>query len=216
MLRPATEQAFEKAAAEYIEAERFNADRPESRSNLAQFLIRRGKTGEAEQEYLAALKLAFSVVPRVDLADLYRTLGREADAELLLRQTISIDPRAAAPRHSLGLALVRAKRYDEALESFKKAVELDPGQARYAYVYAVALKSRGHPVEARTVLEQALQTNPSDVQLLTALLQGALKARDVRQALPYAERLRVLQPDDASIGTLVTQLRDAARRLPPR
>ena len=45
--------------------------------------------------------------------------------------------------YSLGLALVRLKRADEALDELRKAAELDAGQARYAYVYAVAQHSAG-------------------------------------------------------------------------
>ncbi len=205
-------RAFELASAEYVAAERFNADRPEGRSNLGRFLARQGKAAEAEQEYLAALKLGFSVAPRVDLADLYRSVGREADAELLLRQTIAIDPRAAAPRHALGLALVRSKRYAEALDFLRQAFELEPNQSRYAYVYAVALDSAGRQAEARKVLEKGMEARPSDVQILTALLQGAMRDRDPKRALPYAERLQILLPDDPNIGRLVAQVRAAAVR----
>ena len=42
---------------EYEASQELNADRPEGRANLAGFLLRRGKANEAEQEYLAGLKL---------------------------------------------------------------------------------------------------------------------------------------------------------------
>ncbi|MDB5593070.1 MAG: Tetratricopeptide 2 repeat protein [Hyphomicrobiales bacterium] len=212
----AERRAFAGAAAEYVAAERFNADRAESRSNLGQFFARQGRMAEAEQEYLAALNLAFAVAPRVDLADLYRTLGREAEAELLLRQTISIDPRAAGPRHALGLALIRAKRYPEALEALRRASELEPTQPRYAYVYAVALESTGRAAEAAGILEKALEASPSDMQVLGKLLQSAMRAGDIGRALPLADRLRMLLPDDPSVGQLAGQLKAAAGKLAPK
>jgi tetratricopeptide (TPR) repeat protein len=204
--------AFEPAMAELIASETFNADRAEGRSNLARIHVRQGKPAEAEREYLAALDLGFSISPRVDLADLYRSLGREADAELLLRQTISLAPEAAAPRHALGLALVRARRYDEALIALRRATELEPSQPRYAYVYAVALDSAGKPSDARRVLEKALQSSPSDVSILSMLLQGALRDRDARRALPLAERLKILLPDDRSMTDMVRRMRAAVER----
>ena len=204
--------AFEPAMAELIASEKFNADRAEGRSNLARIYVRQGRPVEAEREYLASFELGFSISPRVDLADLYRSLGREAEAEALLRQTISIAPAAAAPRHALGLALVRAKRYDEALDALRRAAELDPGQPRYAYVHAVALDSAGRRAEAQRVLETALQTNPSDVSILSMLLQGALRDRDAWRALPYAERLRILLPDDRSLEDIIRQLKAATER----
>jgi tetratricopeptide (TPR) repeat protein len=209
---PAQRAALEAATSELIASERFNADRAEGRSNLARFLVRQGKPADAEREYLVALDLGLSISPRVDLADLYRSLGREAEAEALLRQTISLAPAAAAPRHALGLSLVRARRYDEALIALGRAAELEPSQPRYAYVYAVALDSAGKADEARVVLERGLVANPSDVSILSMLLQRALRDRDARRALPYAERLRILLPDDRSVAEIMRQLQTAIER----
>lgn len=203
-------QAFLAAAAEYVDAERFNADRAESRANLARFFLRQGRAAEAEAEYLAALRLSSSVAPRVDLADLYRATGRDAQAQKLLREAVALDPRAAAPRHALGLWFIRAKQYHEGLAALRQAFELEPGQARYAYVYAVALESMDRAGQARSVLEQALQASPSDTQALSWLLQDALRARDPARALPLAERLRTLLPDDHAAAATLAQVRAAA------
>ena len=54
---PADRERFERAAAEFIAAQRLNADRPEARSALGNFLARRGQPTEAEAEYKAALRL---------------------------------------------------------------------------------------------------------------------------------------------------------------
>lgn len=213
---PQAQQAFADAAAEYVGAERFNADRAESRSNLAHFFIRRGKPEDAEREYLEALTLTPSVAPRVDLADLYRMLGRETDAERVLREAIATDAKAAAPQYALGLGLIRQKRYGEAMEALRQAVDLAPAEGRYAYVYALALSSMGDPAQANAVLNRALETNPSDVQILTALLQEALRGGQYKQGLAYANRLRDLLPDDASISGLVDQLKQATQNSPAK
>ena len=211
-LNPADRAALEKAAQEYIAAREFNADRAEERSNLASFFARQGKPGLAEQEYLAAIRLApRQVPPRVDLADLYRALGREPEAERLLRETISEVPEAAAPHHALGLALIRQKRYGEAIQSLKRATELEPEQARYSYVYAVALQSAGHEEEARQVLGHALTANPSNVDILTVLLQDSLRSRNLKEALAYAERLRILRPGDTDFAQFTDRLKRAAQ-----
>jgi predicted CXXCH cytochrome family protein len=209
----AEHSALSKASQDYIAAKRFNDDRAEERANLARFYVKQGKADLAEREYVAALKLApRQVPPRVDLADLYRASGREADAEALLRQMIAEIPEAAAAHHALGLALIRRKRYGEAIQSLKRAAELEPDQPRYAYVYAVALQSAGQTTEARQILSAALSANPSNVNILVALLQDALKSQDLKAALPYAERLRVLRPDDDALASYVGQLRAEANR----
>ncbi len=204
--------AFGKAAEDYVAAERYNADRAESRTNLGNFFSRRGDAAAAENEYRAAIALAPVVAPRIALADLYRATGREADAESLLRATVMIDPQAAAPRHALGLALVRQKKYAEALDLLKQAAERDPGQPRYAYVYAIALQSTGRADEAMDVLRRAAEANPSDRSILSALLQNALRAGRLDEALGYAQKLSVLSPDDAGLKRIVEQLSGQGRK----
>ena len=86
---PADRERFERAAAEFIAAQRFNADRPESRSALGSFLAKRGRPIEAEAEYKAALRLSRQYSPAaINLADLYRSLGRDSDSESVLRTAI--------------------------------------------------------------------------------------------------------------------------------
>ncbi len=207
-------RAFAAAASEYVAALQFNADRPEARADLGRFYRRQGKTAEAEREYLAALALGFTIGPRIDLADLYRETGRDGDAEALLRRTIAEAPDAAAAHHALGLVLIRMKRYAEASDFLRRAAELDPTRPRYAFVYATALDALGRKAEALTVLEKAAAVRPANIELITALLQHALAARDLERALPLAERLSGLQPDDASLARLSERLRaarDAAR-----
>jgi Flp pilus assembly protein TadD len=136
---PAALEAFRKAAAEYVAAERFNADRPEHRTNLGGFLAERGETVAAEAEYRAALALDPRFVPAwANLADLRRLQGREAEVEATLREGLQAVPGAAALHHSLGLSLVRQQRKAEALRELRRATELEPGNARYKYVYDVA------------------------------------------------------------------------------
>ena len=209
----AERNAWDKASQEYVAAKRFNDDRSEERANLAHFYVKQGKADLAEQEYLAAIKLApRQGAPRVDLADLYRGAGREAEAETVLRQAISQIPEAAAAHHALGLALIRQKRYAEAIASLKRATVLEPAQPRYAYVYGVALQSSGQADEARRLLAAALLASPSNIEILTALLQDALKSHDYKGALSYAERLRILRPDDASLAQFIERLRTEASR----
>ncbi len=209
-LDEAGRNALASASQDYIAAKRFNADRAEKRSNLASFYARQGQTSFAEQEFMAAIRLApRQVPPRINLADLYRAMGREAEAETLLRRTIAEQPEAAAAHHALGLALIRQKRYGEAIESLKRAANLEPAQARYGFVYAVALQSSGKIEEARRVLENALAANPSNVDILTALLQDALKTRTLKEALAYVNRLRLLRPDDTALAEFAVRLQAA-------
>jgi len=136
--------AFQRAAAEYVAAERFNADRPEHRTNLGGFLAERGDVFAAEAEFRAALRLDPGFAPAwANLADLMRVLGRETEAESLLREGLAVAPQSAALHHALGLSLVRQQRKDEALRELRRATELDPYNQRFKYVYDVARAELG-------------------------------------------------------------------------
>ena len=72
--------ALARASEEYLALEMAVAERPEAHLNLSTFYLRQGKTREAEAALHTALRLDPRSVPaRVNLADLYRTQGREAE-----------------------------------------------------------------------------------------------------------------------------------------
>ena len=173
----ADRESFARAAREFIEAQRFNADRPESRSALGSFFAKRGSPVDAEAEYKAALRLSPQYAPAAaNLADLYRRIGRDADGEHVLRAALVVSPQDAGLHHALGLTLVRLQRRDEALDELRRAAELDPGEARYAYVYAVALHSAGRDDEAAAVLRDNLARHPNDRGSVSALIAFGRKA----------------------------------------
>ena len=209
---------FDRAAAEFIAAQQLNADRPESRSALGSFYARRGLWAEAEIEYRAAIRLSAQYAPAaVNLADLYRSLGREADGESVLRGALAASPGDAGLHHALGLSLVRLKRSDEALDELSRAAELAPELPRYSYVYAVALNSAGHHDEAIRTLKNVVARHPHDRDALSALIAFNRDAGDLVSALDYAEQLARLTPTDANLTALINTLRlqsggsDAAR-----
>jgi Flp pilus assembly protein TadD len=88
-----------------------------------------------------------------DLADFYRQRGRDIEGESVLRSAIATSPQDAGLHHALGLALTRLKRPADALKELRRAAELEPERARYAYVYAIWLHSSGRATDATTVLK---------------------------------------------------------------
>jgi predicted CXXCH cytochrome family protein len=210
---PADRERFERAAAEFIAAQRLNADRPEARSTLGNFFARRGRAGEAEVEYQAALRLSPQYAPAaINLADLYRSLGRDAEGESVLRAAIAASPRDAGLHHALGLALTRLKRPDDALAALRQAAELDPDRTRYAYVYGVALHSAGRASEAMAVLKENLARHPADRDTLLALLSFHRDAGELATALEYAQRLARIAPNDRDVAALVQTLQGRIER----
>ena len=207
---PPDRKPFEQAAAEFVEAQRANSDRPEARTTLGNFFAHRGEAAAAEAEFKAALQLSPQyLVASINLADLYRQLNRDSDGEVVLRAAVAESPRGAAAHHALGLVLTRLRKPDAALFEFRQAAELEPDSARYAYVYAVALNSSARGEEAIAVLNEALARHPSDRDILSALVAFNRSAGNTPAALGYAERLAAIMPDDRNLSVLIQQLRAA-------
>jgi predicted CXXCH cytochrome family protein len=205
---------FDRAAEEFVAAQKFNADRPEARSTLGAFYARRGRTGEAEAEYRAALRLSPQFTgASANLADLYRQTGREGDAERVLRNAINLVPGDSGLHHALGLSLVRLKRLDEALVELRRAAEQDRSNARYAYIYGVALHSAGHQQEAIAYLKDSLAAHPETRDIVMAIVSFSREAGDTSTALQYAEQAGRIAPDDPAVRGLVDELR---RQISPR
>lgn len=199
---------FQDAAAEFVAAQRLNADRPEARSLLGTFYARRGLLPDAESEFKAALKLDPQFAPgAVNLADLYRQMGRDADGEHILRQALSASTRNAALTHALGLALARLKRIDEAISALREAAEIEPGEARYGYVYAVALNSAGRTGEAVLTLRQNVARHPRDRTTLMALISLSQKTGDIPSALKYAEQMSRVFPGDTELAAWIRKIK---------
>jgi len=78
----------------------------------------------------------------------------------MLRRAAKAVPGCADVYYALGLSLVRQKRVDEAVDDLRLASKLNPENARYIYVYAIALNSTGNPEKAIMVLQGAHNIHP--------------------------------------------------------
>jgi tetratricopeptide (TPR) repeat protein len=206
-LAPEDRKRFESALDEYVAAQRFNADRPEAQTALGTLEATRGRDAEAVAAYRKALALdATYVQAALNLADLYRAVAREDEAERTLREALKRSPRSAPVHHALGLALVRQKRTDAALAELAAAVKLAPEDARFAYVYSVALYDTGKRAEATKVLRSALARHPYDREILFALATYERAGGDAVRARERARLLRELEPENRDYARLAQQL----------
>jgi len=211
-LTPEQQTALAKATAELVAAETVDADRPEAHLNLGLLDLRRRQLNEAEGEYRTALRLDPNFVPAlVNLADLDRARGKDDEGAELLRKATAIEPDNADVRYALGLYLVRKHDYPEALDLLRRAHQLMPENARYAYVYAVALNSSGAAGEALALLEETHQQHPADRNVLMALVSINRDNGDYAAALRHARELLALDPGNAQLQGLGTELEKKAR-----
>jgi len=198
----------DKALEEYVGSQLSNTDRPEAHHNLAVTFMQLGRSGEAESEFKTALKLDPAFVPAaVTLTDLYRSLGRDIEGEPVLRASIARLPSAGSAHFAFGLWLARAGRREEAVAELKQAAELEPDNAHFSYVFAVAIASSGDSAKALELLRKLLVLHVFDRESLLAAAEYARNLGYKDEALQYATRLSELAPGDVSVRSLLQALR---------
>jgi Flp pilus assembly protein TadD len=202
-----------RATDEYIAAQELNADRPEAHMNLGLLYAREKHLARAEAELKTALSLDPSFAPAaVNLADLYRTENRDSEGEQILKDAINRSPNDGSLQHALGLLMVRRKQGQKALALLAAAAQLDPANARYVYVYAIALSDAGQIAAAIKTLQSNLTRYPYDRDSLSALVGFCDQIGKSDEALTYARRIYQLDPEDPEVRRMLKTQNGEIRR----
>ncbi len=99
-------------------------------SNLGTALAMLKRSAEAEEAYIASLKVRpNSVHTRYNLGIMHAEAGRLAEAESVYRATVAIGPRHASAYNNLGNLLVDVDREAEAADVYRRAIVADPTHA---------------------------------------------------------------------------------------
>ena len=101
------------------------------------------------------------------LAALYsiQTVGRNPvwkDDLTLFTDTVRKSPDGELPNGMLGIALMGAGRFDEAIVQFRKTLKLNPDSANAYYNLGLTLAKKGLPAEAIPEFQKALSLAPND------------------------------------------------------
>ncbi len=209
--------ALNRATDEYISSQQLNADRPEAHMNLGLLYARENRFDQAEQELKTSLSLDPSFAPgAVNLADLYRAQHRDDEGARVLKDAINRSSADASLEHALGLLMVRQKREAQALDFLGAAARDEPGNARYAYVYAIALSDAGKTAAAIETLESSIKTHPYDRDSLTALVNFLEGSGDPAKALTYANRLDELEPGNQQVLQMLKELHEHLQDSKPK
>ena len=129
-----------------------------------------------------------------------------AEAQQLLRKAIELEPELAQAHAFLSYAIVlsmvyfdvepNAARLAEAMESGRKAVELDERDALCRFMYGRALIAAGRYREALDELETAREANPNLAVVHCGLGDSLAFAGRIDEAIPHFETAIEMSPHD--------------------
>ena len=199
-LPPDRQAAWEAARQEAEAAAIENADRPQAWLGLAQFALARGDAAAAEKALRTAHEMEPAFIPAtLQLADFLRRTGRDAEGLVLLRAAERRVPREASLQEAIALALVRAQKKPEAIETLARARTMTGATTRTDYLYAVALADAGRRREAIAVLDAAARKR-GDRDVLLALAAYRSEAGDPAGAKAALGRLAAINPGDPALA----------------
>ena len=162
---------------------------PEALNNLGLFLGKLGEISTQREAFLEAIKAApDNQAPRVNLALLYLSLDRLADAREVLATIDPDDPVAATARLAEGLILLGEGEGEEAIEMLDRAVLANPGTLEAYTALTVAQYQQGDFAAADASLAEARRADPDDpIPLILSSVIAQDQAR-IGEAIRYSRR----------------------------
>ncbi len=130
------------------------------------------------------------------LATIYTEMGQYATAQGHLRQAIESDPDAAVYRHQAGIIRYRQRKWPDALDSFRHALELGMGADEadtWRGIGEVQIELFD-PDAAMAAFETAVRLRPADAASLLALANLHLDRDNPGEAILHLRRAIELRP----------------------
>jgi predicted CXXCH cytochrome family protein len=189
-LAPKTQQLLQPYLQTYLDNLSLHTDTAEGQSNIAAVHSALNNIPAAEAALQQSLVLNPQWVPgMVNLADLYRSTGRDGLGGALLDSALAVSPRDPDVLVAKGLWLVRQGEAGKALPLLEQAWQMATSNPRYAYIYAVALNSTGQAASALAVADKTLALR-RDEQLLRTAFAIARDANLQDKMSAYAKALQ--------------------------
>ncbi|MDG1859845.1 MAG: tetratricopeptide repeat protein, partial [Emcibacteraceae bacterium] len=159
--------------------------------------LQAGRENEAVESFRAAFKKNPDSVDAMRfLATAYIIQDKKlGDAEALLRRVVQMAPEFALAWSDLGHILIKTRNYMEGIESYKKAIELMPGNFAFWLQLASCYATAGYPEEAAEAYSKAIEINPSKPSSYLGYGHALKTLGDQKASLnSYREAIR-LKPD---------------------
>jgi serine/threonine-protein kinase len=170
---------------------------------LGRIHISTGKYDVALEEFERALNLAPRDADAIQgTAQTYQKLGRNREAEAMLKRAQALQPDAWEGYFRLGNFYYTLSRFPEAESQYRRAIELAPDNAAAYTNLGTALTNENRYSEARTVLEKALALNPTYSGYNNLASVYFLEGRYADSSAIYEKALKLSDSDYSLWGNL--------------
>jgi len=193
------QKRLDEAVAAYERAIALQPDFPDAHYNLANALTDQGQASAAIEHFRIALRvIPGSAEVHNNLGIALATDGKRDDAIAEFRAALAVDPDSAKAHRNLADLLASGERGgSEAIEHFRRAAELSPGDAATHYDFGSVLLEAGHTDEAIKEFRASLAIEPANAATLNNLGIALGSKGDLDGAIDQFERALKLQPDFA-------------------
>jgi len=201
------QEAYKTGLAEFEDMNLYMADFPSGRLNLGIMYGNQKEFLKAAQQYEEAIKIDSLFFPaKMNLAITYSQLGKNNEAEILLRDLVENYPELSDSYYYLGLLLAEKKDYSEAIVYMLKASESMPERARINYNAGLMLQYLGRNNEAEKELLKAINKEPNNFDFLYALADHYIKTGQNNKALNTGRKLKQLFPENQMGNNIISYI----------
>ena len=140
------------------------------------------------------------------LAQALDRAGRTAEGLQVLEQVLAAEPRFFRARLQQAELFEKSRRWTQAAEAYGLAAQENPNAVELRVRQATALLSADKPEEARKVLEQVIESRPTDLQSRYLLAQTQRELGDGEGAEQTARALMTIAPADVRGPVVLSQV----------
>lgn len=210
---------FDEAEAAYRQLVALQPDNVTGHQGLGAVFLRQQRIRESLENYERAMAISPAGQVLSSMGTLYFQQGDVQKAADTYRRAIAVRPNASMTHRNLGDALARLGRRDEALASYRRAVELaeadrlvNPADMQNLANLALFHAKAGDAADARRCIEEAVQRGGDDQTVRVRAAQAYAVLGSVDEALAALARAIALNYPPSEAATAVEF--DGLRQLP--
>ena len=201
-------EAYEEALAEYETLKVMAPDSIKTHKMIAMIYTKKGDTEKAIDAYKnISNQNPADMAPIQQVAALLYGQEKFAEAADWYIKAIELDPSNIDDYYNAAICYSKAENNVDAFTYYAKTVEIDPTHFD-AIINASNSALANEDVDNQLLyLGKASEIDPGNLGIIQKVCYGYVGQQKYKEALPFAEKLKLLLPDNADIDNLLTYIK---------